>query len=95
MSKWARQNIGIPIISVCVEVRTLILLCCSIPLLPDHLLQRGLDAIGTEALNIGDPMFYATVHPFLTYIQSDWLNHRNRGRCISVCGSKHRTNNAR
>lgn len=95
MSKWARVNIGIHIIVVCVELRNVIRLGCAIPLLPEHLLQRGLDAIGTEVLNLADPVLYAAVHPFLTYIQQEWLNHTNRGRCISVCGSQHRTNNAR
>lgn len=93
--KYAKQTIGVYIISICPEVKSVIQFCCALPLLPPHLLQRGLNAIGTEALNLGDPVFYEVVRPFLTYVQHEWLDHINRGQCISVCLSEHRTNNAR
>lgn len=71
-------------------------LCCCLPLLPSDLLQRGLNAIGLLCLIIFHPFIYwVAIRPFLSYIQFEWLDHVNRGATLSVCGSFHRTNNAR
>lgn len=94
MSRHAKSLIGLFLIHQFIEVEVIIRLCCALALLPQNLLQRGLNIIGTEALNM-DPFVYDILRPFLVYVQHDWLDHANRGRTLSVCGSYHRTNNAR
>lgn len=95
MACHARVTIGVLLLSNCEEIMNVVRLCCALPLLPQNLLQRGLNAIGTEALNLNNRFIYDIVRPFLMYVQRDWLNHVNRGQCLSVCLSDHRTNNAR
>ncbi|KAK3920547.1 Nonribosomal peptide synthetase TES [Frankliniella fusca] len=94
MARHAKVTIGVLLISQTEEIMMVVRLCCALPLLPQNLLQRGLHAIGTEALNLNDQFIYDIVRPFLLYVQNDWLNHVNRGPCLSVCLSDHRTNNA-
>lgn len=93
MAKHAKSTIGLLLICNLNEVELVIRLCCSLPLLPEDLLQRGLNVIGTFALLMGD-IIYGIVRPFLMYVQQHWLGHVNRGAALSVCGSAHRTNNA-
>jgi len=94
MAKHAKEAIGIHLMQTYEEVELVVRVCCTLPLLPPHLLQRGLNAIGYAALELGD-FLYEIVRPFLAYVQHSWLNHPNRGTSMSVCGSEHRTNNAR
>lgn len=94
MARHAKAMYGINLIHLHYEVEIVIMLCCALPLLPAHLLQRGLNAIGDAAIGLG-VYLYEILRPFLFYMQHDWLDHANRGICMSVCGSEHRTNNAR
>lgn len=94
MTKHAKSTIGLGITRLFPEVEIAIRLCCALPLLPQTLLQRGLNVIGYEAMNMG-PFLYAIIRPFLGYVQHEWLDHATRGPSMSVCQSEHRTNNAR
>lgn len=95
MGSWARINIGVQVIVMIPTVKDVIRHCCVIPLLPQHLLQRGLDLIGARAYNRLHPAVYECVRTFLMYVQEEWLDHANRGQTLSVCSSEHQTNNAR
>ncbi|KAK3929153.1 Aspartate carbamoyltransferase [Frankliniella fusca] len=93
MAHHAKVNLGVVTLTQQPEILNIVRLCCALPLLPQQLIQRGLIVIGFLAMNLGNEA-YTTVRPHLHYIQQDWLNHPNRGRSLSVCGSIHRTNNA-
>jgi len=95
MATHAKRTIGLPIIENFVVVKNMVRLCCCLPLLPQNLLQRGLDLIGTSAMDQDFLLYSLVLRPFLEYIQYDWLFHANRGRTLSVCASEHRTNDAR
>ncbi|XP_034246653.1 uncharacterized protein LOC117648302 [Thrips palmi] len=88
-----KRIIGLEFIQYYQEVEIVLRVCCTLPLLPAQLLQRGLNAIGVAAMNLGEYL-YEIVRPFLAYVQESWMDHPNRGRVLSVCGSDHRTNNA-
>lgn len=94
MAKHAKETIGLPVMQYYEEVELVVRMCCTLPLLPMYLLQRGLNAIGFIAMNLGD-FLYEILRPFLAYVQHSWLEHPNRGLSMSVCGSEHRTNNGR
>lgn len=94
MAKNAKEIIGLHLLQAFEEIQLIVRMCCILPLLPSHLLQRGLNAIGLAAMGLGD-FLYEIVRPFLAYVQKYWLEHPNRGPSMSVCGSEHRTNNAR
>ncbi|XP_034246245.1 uncharacterized protein LOC117648116 [Thrips palmi] len=93
LGSWARSNLTVYVLTQYPQLIDVIRHCCALPLLPQHLLQRGMNVIGREAMALG-PFLYHTVRPFLQYVQSDWIWHVNRGRTLSVCGSDNRTNNA-
>ncbi|KAK3931889.1 30S ribosomal protein S7-1 [Frankliniella fusca] len=76
------------------EILRTVRFCCALALLPTHLLQRGLESILLALLDLNDAVIFGAVYPFLNYVQNEWINHANRGRCMSVCESDHRTNNA-
>lgn len=90
----AKTTLTPVVLTIFPQVHQIIRLTCALPLLPQHLLQRGMDAIRMEAVNQGLGVFNLAL-PFLDYVQFDWILHVNRGRTLSVCGSEHRTNNAR
>lgn len=94
MARYARENLGLHVLQSFKAVELVVRLCCTLPLLPIHLLQSGLNAIGSAAMELGD-YIYGIVRPYLAYVQHSWLEHPNRGTNMSVCGSEHRTNNAR
>lgn len=94
MARHAKSMFGIHFIHLHYEVEIFIMLCCALALLPPQFLQRGLNAIGDAAMGLGGYL-YEELRPYLLYIQHEWLDHANRGICMSVCGSEHRTNNAR
>lgn len=58
-------------------------MCCALPLLPPHLLQRGLNAVGVAAMGLGVD-FYTILRPYLCYIQESWLEHPSRGPSLFV-----------
>ncbi|KAK3921776.1 UDP-N-acetylglucosamine--N-acetylmuramyl-(pentapeptide) pyrophosphoryl-undecaprenol N-acetylglucosamine transferase 1 [Frankliniella fusca] len=95
MGQHARVTIGVQLLHIFPDISCVVRLCCSLPLLPQHLIQRGFNLIAVTAMeNINAFLFICIVVPYLEYIQHDWLHHANRGQTLSVCGSEHRTNNA-
>ncbi|KAK3918561.1 Tryptophan 2,3-dioxygenase, partial [Frankliniella fusca] len=93
MARYAREIFGPHVLRSFEVLKSVVRLCCTLPLLPPHLLQSGLNAIGSAAIGLWD-FWYNTVRPYLAYVQHSWLDHPNRGLNMSVCGSDHRTNNA-
>ncbi|KAK3920809.1 Cilia- and flagella-associated protein 54 [Frankliniella fusca] len=92
MAEYARVHIGVIILQNYPHIKMIVEMCCALPLLPHHLLQRGFNAVVTLASQLG-PLSYL-ISTFLNYIQREWLNHSNRGQTMSVSGSCFRTNNA-
>ncbi|KAK3910717.1 LexA repressor [Frankliniella fusca] len=93
MALHAKVTIGARTLTLLPAIMNVVRLCCALPLLPQDLVQRGMNLIGYEAMELGQEI-YNIVRPYLEYVQVEWLNHPNRGRCLSVYGSNHRTNNA-
>ncbi|KAK3930126.1 L-cysteine:1D-myo-inositol 2-amino-2-deoxy-alpha-D-glucopyranoside ligase [Frankliniella fusca] len=92
MSNYARINIGVVTLRNFPFIKFIVDLCCALPLLPGQLLQRGFNVIVAQASQLGP--YFNLISIFLDYVQREWLNHSNRGKTMSVCGSSFRTNNA-
>ncbi|KAK3923462.1 Cyclomaltodextrinase, partial [Frankliniella fusca] len=92
MSEYARIHVGVMTMRHLPFTKFIVNLCCALPLLPTHLLQRGFNVIAGQALQLGP--YFTFISSFLSYVQREWLNHSNRGQTLSVCGSNFRTNNA-
>ncbi|KAK3913489.1 ATPase RavA [Frankliniella fusca] len=73
LGSWSGSNITLEVLNTFPELLDAIRRCCALPLLPQNLLQSGMNHI----------------LPFLMYVQWDWLGHVNRGRTLSVSGSDH------
>ncbi|XP_052124336.1 uncharacterized protein LOC113216462 [Frankliniella occidentalis] len=73
-------------------VRSLVRLCCDIPLLPRRYFRRGFLIIMNEARNEGRRI-YGILRPFFDYILINWINNEHKNRLMSVYGSRYRTNN--
>ncbi len=96
MGKHARLTFGVSILNSSSELKNIVRLCCTLPLLPQNLIQRGFDLVGEAAVTQFNVLDYiCIVRPYLEYIQYDWILHVNRGPTLSVCRSENRTNNAR